>query len=63
MKQTNTRNQANVETGLYSVNNAPIRHSGKGGSYSLKISRQLMFHPRASLPSFLAGAGQEVWSN
>lgn len=63
MKQAITQNQANVETGLYSVNNAPIRHSGKGGSYSLKISRQLMFHPRASLPSFLAGAGQEVWSS
>lgn len=63
MKQTNTRNQANAGTGFNSANNAPICHSGKGGSNSLKISRQLMFHPRASLPSFLAGAGQEVWSN
>lgn len=63
MKQTITQNQANTGTGFNSANNAPICHSGKGDSNSLRISRQLMFHPWVSLPSFLAGAGQEVWSN
>ena len=52
MNQTITRNQMIVEMAVQAVISIISRHSSRRGP-SLKISRQLRFISRASLPFFM----------